>query len=101
MSENNEKQAPETGGEETMKHIVTEEDVNNNPGEGLVEGEEIEIPVKGPIADDGAMAPELPNSPGPETEGSTDQENESKETKNAAGESPTKAEAERKTEEPH
>ena len=30
---------------EYMKHTVTEEDVNANPGEGLVVGEEIEIPL--------------------------------------------------------
>jgi hypothetical protein len=36
---------------ETEVHVVTSEDVENNPGEGLVEGEEIDIPVLSEVED--------------------------------------------------
>lgn len=82
--------------DETIKHIVTKEDVENNPGEDLKEGEEIEVQHREeskPSQD--FLAEESPESvPEGAIEISGDEDN-------AAGESKAKVDLERSTEQPH
>lgn len=75
MSKKNQKQnesAPTSEGanlpaaEQTFKHKVTAQDIANNPDAGLVEGEEIEVPLEGGelnltgSSDTTGPAPEVP-----------------------------------------